>query len=259
MPFTSSCPEIIVSLDQTVLVLKLNRPDKKNALTGAMYQTLVEMLEQATPDPQVRAVIITGSKACFTAGNDIQDFLAGGAINADHPTIRFLYGIAEFPKPMLAAVSGPAVGIGTTMLLHCDLAYADPDTVFQLPFTNLGLCPEAGSSYLLPRLAGYPKAAELLLLGNPFDAGQALKAGIINGVAENPLAVALDQARRIAGQPPAAVRLTKKLLRAGIASNVKRTMTAELEHFGKRLQSAEAREAFTAFLEKRAPDFSGFE
>lgn len=259
MPFASACPEIKAKMDERILVLRLNRPEKKNALTLAMYQALVDLLKQSIPDPGVRAVIVTGSESCFTAGNDINDFLAGGVLNADHPTIRFLHTIAEFPKPLLAAASGPAVGIGTTMLLHCDLVYADPDTVFQLPFTRLGLCPEAGASYLLPRLTGYHRAAELLLLGNRFGAGQALDAGIINGVAENPLAAALDQAKQIADRPPEAVRLTKKLLRAGIAANVSNAMAAEGKHFVRRLQSDEAKEAFTAFIEKRPPDFSRFE
>ena len=259
MPLESSCPEINIKWDERVLVLRLNRPEKKNALTLAMYQAMVDVLEQSTREPGIRAAVITGSSDCFTAGNDIQDFLTGGRIDDNHPTIRFLRAIAEFPKPLLAAVAGPAVGIGTTMLLHCDLAYAHPDTRFQLPFTQLGLCPEAGSSYLLPRLAGYPRAAELLLLGNPFEAAQALDAGIINGVNKDPFATALDRAHQIASRPPAAVRLTKKLLRAGTAANVTRAMTNELEHFFKRLQSEEAKEAFTAFIEKRVPDFSRFD
>jgi len=259
MSFASTCPEINVTLDERVLTLGLNRLEKKNALTLAMYQALVESLDKSIRDPKVRAVIITGSKDCFTAGNDIQDFLSGGALGDRHPTVQFLATISKFPKPLLAAVSGPAVGIGTTLLLHCDLVYADPNTVFQLPFTNLGLCPEAGSSYLLPRLAGYPRAAELLLLGNRFDAGQALDAGIINAVVENPFLAAAGQAKLIGDRPPAAVRITKKLLRAGIADQVSKAMAAEFEYFEKALQSAEAHEAFTAFIEKRAPDFSGFE
>jgi len=259
MTYRSSCTEIRAALDDRVLILGLNRPGKKNALTLDMYRALVAMLEQAADDTRVRAVVITGSETCFTAGNDIHDFLGGGRVAAEHPTIRFLHTLHRFPKPLVAGVAGHAVGIGTTMLLHCDLVYAAADAVFQLPFVNLGLCPEAASSYLLPRAAGYRKAAEAFLLAEPFDAQKALSLGIVNEVVDDVRATAIRQAGRIAAKPPAAVRLTKKLLRAGDAAQVKRALAEDTGQFVKRLQSEEAREAFAAFLEKREPDFSNFQ
>lgn len=259
MPYSSACREIRPTLDDRVLILALDRPGKKNALTLNMYRALVAMLEQAASDTRVRAVVITGSHNCFTAGNDIEDFLTGGRVDDRHPTIRFLDVLNRFPKPLLAGVSGHAVGIGTTMLLHCDLVFASPDAVFQLPFVNLGLCPEAGSSYLLPRLAGYQRAAEVFLLGEPFDAQKAMLLGMLNAISDNVLATAIGAAHRIAAQPPAAVRLTKKLLRAGDAANLERSLAEDTGQFVNRLQSAEAQEAFAAFLEKRNPDFSKFE
>ena len=258
MTYNSSCSDIGATLDDRILTLTLNRPAKKNALTLDMYQALVDLLEQSTADARVRAVIVTGSKSCFTAGNDIQDFMSGGRVDDNHPTIRYLKMITRFPKPLLAAVSGHAVGIGTTMLLHCDLVYASPDAVFQLPFVNLGLCPEAASSYLLPRLAGYQRAAEVFLLGEPFDAHRAMSLGIVNGIETDAMAAAVRQAHRIAAKPPAAVRLTKKLLRAGMAALVEQALQQDTGQFIERLQSEEAREAFAAFVEKRDPDFSNF-
>jgi len=259
MTYRSSCPEIRAELDGRVLILRLNRPGKKNALTLDMYRALAALLEKAADDARVRAAVLSGSETDFTAGNDIQDFLAGGQVDAQHPTIRFLHVLNRFPKPLLAGVAGHAVGIGTTLLLHCDLVYAAPDAVFQLPFVNLGLCPEAGSSYLLPRSAGYRNAAEAFLLGDPFDAPKALRLGIVNEVVGDVQATAIRQAHRIAAKPPAAVRLTKKLLRAGDAAQGERALEQETGRFIERLQSKEAREAFAAFLEKRDPDFSNFE
>lgn len=259
MTYSSSCPEIGAALDDRVLVLRLNRPGKKNALTLDMYRALAAVLEQAADDTRVRAVVINGSENCFTAGNDIQDFLAEDRVGPEHPAIRFLHLLNRFPKPLLAAVRGHAIGIGTTMLLHCDLVYAGPDAVFQLPFVNLGLCPEAASSYLLPRTAGYQKAAEAFLLGEPFDAQKAQSLGMVNEVVDDAPATATRQAHRIAAQPPSAVRLTKQLLRAGDAAQVEKALAQDTGQFVKRLQSREAREAFAAFLEKREPDFSNFE
>jgi enoyl-CoA hydratase/carnithine racemase len=259
MTFNSFCREIRTAVDGRVLVLELHRPGKRNALTLDMYRALVAMLEQAETDAHIRAVVIAGSETCFTSGNDIEDFLAGDRVDDQHPTLRFLDVLNRFPKPLLAAVSGHAVGIGTTMLLHCDLVFASPDAQFQLPFVNLGLCPEAGSSYLLPRLAGYQRAAEVFLLGEPFDAQKALLLGMVNAITDDVLAATTRHAHRIAANPPAAVRLTKKLLRAGDAAQVERALAEDTGQFVKRLQSNEAQEAFTAFLEKRDPDFSNFE
>ncbi len=162
--------------------IRIERPEKKNALTAVMYTGLVEAFKRAESDPAVRVLLLCGSDTCFTAGNDLQDFMNTPPRDESNPTIRFIKQLPVTRKPIIAAVAGPAVGIGTTMLLHCDLVYADPNTRFQLPFVTLGLCPEAASSYLLPQIVGFPRAAELLLMGDPFSAQQALEMGMISGI-----------------------------------------------------------------------------
>ncbi len=243
-----------------VAQIRIDRPDKKNALTAAMYTGLVEAFLRAEADPAVRVLLLCGSETCFTAGNDLQDFMNAPPRDDSSPTIRFLKQLPATHKPLIAAVAGPAVGIGTTMLLHCDLVYADPNTKFQLPFVTLGLCPEAASSFLLPQIFGHPRAAEMLLLGDPFSATQALEMGLINGItpAGEVIATATIKARQMAERPAASLLLTKALLKRAHARQVEETMNEELGHFGARLKSPEAAEAFRAFFERRKPDFSKF-
>ena len=251
---------IIVETRDRVQRIEIARTEKKNALTQEMYKAMADALAAADGDPQVRVVLIHGARDCFTAGNDLKDFLNRPPHSESSPTTRFLRGIATFGKPLLAAVNGAAVGIGTTMLLHCDLVYAAPGARFQLPFVPLGLVPEAGSSFLLPYIAGYQRAAELLLLGQPFDAEKAQAAGFVNAVV--PEGELLERARAaalaIAALPPAAVRATKDLMRRRVSPRVAEAMADEGKVFSERLASPEAREAMTAFFEKRKPDFSRF-
>ncbi|MBB3167686.1 enoyl-CoA hydratase [Simiduia aestuariiviva] len=249
---------IVIGREQRILHLQFNRPERKNAITRAMYSQLAQALNDAAQDPEVRVALITGTEDCFTSGNDLQDFLAGGELNADNPVVQFLMALMTFPKPVVAAVSGAAVGIGTTLLLQCDLAYADDSAKFQMPFVNLGLVPEFASSLLVPRLVGQVRAAELLLLGESFGAQQAAAMGFINGVEAHPLQKARAQAERLAAQPPAAVRATKALLRAPLMAESQAVMQAEFKGFGEGLAGAEFKEAATAFFEKRKPDFSSF-
>ena len=250
--------KILTELEDGVLRVQFNRPDKKNAITAAMYQALAHALRHAERDNAVRVALIHGAPDVFTAGNDLHDFLASPPRSDDAPGFQFLRAIHEFPKPLIAAVSGLAVGIGTTLLLHCDLVYCAPGTRFSLPFVNLGLCPEAGSSFLLPRLAGYQKAAELLMLGEPFDAGTAKEIGLVNAIvpADALIATAVATARKLAAKPAASLRETKMLMKQGINEAVRLAMGDESEAFRERLESPEAKEAFSAFLEKRQPDFS---
>lgn len=245
--------------DNGVLEISLRRPTRKNALNLVMYEELARLFGESAEDTAVRAVIITGSDGCFTSGNDLQDFIEGAQLDfADSPLGRFLWALTTYPKPVIAAVEGAAIGIGTTMLLHCDLAYAHADSQFRLPFAQLGLCPEYASSLLLPRTAGYAKACEWLLLGQNFSAEQALTGGLLNDVVAEPLTVARKQAAHIALMPPAAIRRTKALLKAPLMPRVQKVMVAEAEAFVDALQGQEFAEAASAFFEKRAPDFSRF-
>jgi enoyl-CoA hydratase/carnithine racemase len=238
--------------------LVFNRPAKKNALTVAMYATLAGELADAASARAVRAVVITGAGDAFTAGNDIHDFMATPPTSLDSPVLQFLAQLVRFPKPIIAAVNGPAIGVGATMLLHCDMVLAADSARFQLPFTKLGLCPEGGSSFLLPRLLGLQRASELLIWGEPFDAAAALRAGIVNEVLSKDelLPRALSRVESLLELPPDAIAVTKSLLRKPLLFELEDTMRREAEIFGSRLTSVEAREAFTAFLEKRRPKFS---
>ena len=238
----------------------IDRPDKKNALTAAMYTALAEAIEQAEADPNCRVIVISGEGG-FTAGNDLADFLDNPPRDESSPVFRFLAAISQAEKPIVAAVTGPAVGIGTTMLLHCDLIYAGPGSRFQLPFVNLGLCPEAASSYLLPLRLGQARAAELLLLGEPFGADKALEYGLVNAVYPNDevLEQALTVAVKLAAKPAAAVRLTKQLLKQSSHPTVQQTIALEADYFRQQLDTPVAKEALQAFLERRAPDFSRFD
>jgi enoyl-CoA hydratase/carnithine racemase len=252
---------VVVSQAARVLRIQLNRPEKKNALTRAMYVALTEAIERADADPTIRVITLTGVADVFTAGNDLKDFLDSEERGPNSPVMRFLSTIANARKPLIAGVNGLAVGIGVTMLLHCDLAYAAEGVVFQLPFVNLGLVPEAASSLLLPRRVGHHRAAELLFLGNRFDVHAALQLGLINSIHPRELLdqVVAEKAGALADKPPQALRMTKELLKGEkYRSEVAMQIEEERVRFERQLSSPEAREAMSAFLEKRAPDFSRF-
>ena len=258
-----STTDILEHTEAGVTTLTLNRVEKKNSFTEAMYAVMADALDAAERDAAVRCVVLQGDMAVFSAGNDIADFLqqvqSGAPDHPERPVWRFLRTIAAFPKPLVAAVCGPAVGVGTTLLLHCDLVYAGDNAAFALPFVNLGLCPEAASSLLLPHMLGYHRAAEALLLGEPFLAEAALEVGLVNRVVPpaecNTLAQA--QARKLAAKPLAALVETKRLMKAGQAPQVAARMQEEGASFARLMAGPAAREALTAFMEKRKPDFSG--
>jgi enoyl-CoA hydratase/carnithine racemase len=250
---------IVVSVQDRVLSIRLDRLEKKNAITRGMYVGMIEALQQAEADANVRVVLISGTPECFTAGNDLMDFAAAKP-GETSPAITYLQTLAAAQKPVIAAVGGVAVGIGTTMLLHCDLVYSATDARFQLPFVNLGLCPEAGSSVMLPELMGHRRAAELLFFGEPFNAEVAHAMGIVNAVVPGSelLATATAKAQALAEKPPAALRITKALLKRGAAGAIADAMAAETEKFAALLQGPEAKEAMMAFMQRRKPDFSKF-
>jgi enoyl-CoA hydratase/carnithine racemase len=254
-------PDVIVDRSGGVMRLQLNRAEKKNAITVAMYEAMGDALSEADRDATVRAVLLCGAGDAFTAGNDLRDFLERPPQGADHPVWRFASALTQAQKPIVAAVQGLAIGIGTTMLFHCDLVYAAERTRFSLPFVDLGLVPELGSSLMLPALAGYQKAAELLLLGRPFDEQTAASIGLVAEVVPGDRLeqTAMGAARALAEKPAAAVRMTKALLKRGFAQALSATLEVEGAQFVARLRSPEAREAFSAFLEKRKPDFSTFD
>ena len=245
-------PHILTATANGVVTIELSRREKKNAITTAMYRGMSDALDEAARDAEVRAVLLRGQADLFTAGNDVGDFLTGTA-RAEAQGHRFLVAISSFPKPIVAAVGGLAIGIGTTMLMHCDLVLAAEETRFQLPFVNLGLCPEAGSSMLLPQMAGHRLAAELMLLGDYFDSRTAQRAGIVNHVvaADTLLDVSISLAERLAKQPPDALATTKALLKRPLGRSVREAIEEEYPHFERLLQSDEARSIFRAFLEKR--------
>jgi enoyl-CoA hydratase/carnithine racemase len=247
-----------------VATIEIARPDKKNALTVAMYQAMSDALHAARADAAVRAVLITGQPGIFTAGNDIEDFMSRqpgqGSDALDSPVFRFMRALVECDKPVVVAVTGAAIGIGTTMLLHCDLVYVSDEARLAMPFVGLGLVPEFASSLLVPRLMGHARAAEKLLLGDPIAPGDAVELGIANAVL--PAAEVVNHARRVAERfnalPPGAVRDSKRLLRRASTAEVLETIRIEGELFSARLRSPEAMEAFQAFFQKRKPDFSKF-
>ena len=255
---TDISTEILIDTADGVMTLTLNRVDKKNSFTQAMYATCAAALLQAQDDKAVRTVVIQGHAAVFSAGNDIADFLSGAPATQDSPVFTFLRALAQFPKPLVAAVCGPAVGIGTTMLLHCDLVYAGDNAAFSMPFVNLGLCPEAASSLLVPQMMGYHRAAEALLLGEPFMAEAALEVGLVNRIVPptEANAVAQAQARKLAAKPLQSLLETKRLMKQGQMAQVLATMAQEGDTFARMMQAPAAKEAFSAFMEKRRPDFS---
>ena len=251
--------DILIHTEAGVTTVTLNRVDKKNSLTTAMYTALADALEQARDDPAVRVLVFQGHATVFSAGNDIGDFLNNPPGPPDAPVFRFLRNLAAFPKPLIAAVCGPAVGVGTTMLFHCDLVYAGDNAAFAMPFVNLGLCPEAASSLLVPQMFGYHRAAEALLLGEPFMAEAALETGLVNRIVPptEANALAAAQARKLAAKPLSSLVETKRLLKFGLVEQVLRRIEEEAVAFGRMLREPAAKEAFSAFLDKRKPDFSG--
>jgi len=257
---SESNAKIVIENQDGIYCIMMNRPEKKNALTIAMYSAMTDSIQQAERDGRVRVILIQGAGGCFTSGNDLKDFLDSPPKDENSPVFAFMKAISRAEKPIVAAVSGLAVGIGTTMLLHCDLVYAGANTKFSMPFVNLGLCPEAGSSFLLPLLAGHRRASELLLLGETFTAEKAKEIGLVNAVCDDAdvFHLAMEQARKLAAQPPASVRLTKVLLKKANAAIIETTISEEAGLLMNRLASPEAAEAFKAFFERRKPDFSGF-
>jgi enoyl-CoA hydratase/carnithine racemase len=244
---------IQIERERGLLTLRLNRPDKKNALTRAMYSHLAEALKKADTDPEINAVLITGSAECFTAGNDIADFIQQPPGNLDSPVFHFMLNLLECRKPVIAAVAGAAVGIGTTLLLHCDLVYVARDARLRMPFVNLGLCPEFGSSLLLPRLLGHAKAAQLLLLGEGFSGEQAADWGIATealGSGEAALAKAREMALRFESPPPEAVRISKQLMKAPDREQLRKVIEEEGALFTQRLRSPEAIAALSGFINR---------
>lgn len=250
---------ITTSVQDRIMSIRMDRPEKKNALTRAMYLGMVEALQQADADSDVRVVLISGTQDCFTAGNDLVDF-SNARPGESSPAILYLETLIAAKKPVMAAVNGVAVGIGTTMLLHCDLVYAGSGARFQLPFVNLGLCPEAGSSAVLPALMGHHRAAEMLFFGEPFGAETARDLGIVNEVFADAelFSKATIKAQQLAEKPPAALRITKALMKGNTSGDISQAMSRETEQFAALLQGPEAREAMAAFLQRRKPDFSKF-
>jgi len=242
-----------------VLTVTLDRADKKNAITQAMYSALAEATERARTDDAVRVLLLRAEGDSFSAGNDIQDFIALGSQGAgpgDMPVFRFLKALADLDKPAVAAVKGRAVGIGLTMLLHCDLVVVAEDALLSVPFVNLALAPEAASSLLLPAVIGHQRAFELFALGEPLDGRTALAWGIANRAvpADQVEATAAELAAKVAARAPNSIRKTKRLMRD--AEGLWALMQREGEAFGSQMKSPEAMEAFMAFAQKRAPDFS---
>ena len=243
--------EILTMLESQVLSISFNRPEKMNALTRSMYGQLAAELNSADQDFGIRAVVLTSEGDHFTSGNDITDFIEHPPTAEDSMVAAFLAAIHNFSKPLIAAVKGNAIGVGTTMLLHCDIAVASESAKFALPFTSLGLVPEAGSSLLLPRMVGHHRAAELFFTGDAFDAEYAEEIGLINYIAADPYEKAREIALKIAKQPPQAIINTKALIKANIHDSVAAVMKAEFDIFSLALQSDEARSAFMQFLNRK--------
>jgi enoyl-CoA hydratase/carnithine racemase len=240
--------------------IEIARPEKKNALTAAMYQAMADAIAAAHDDAAVRVILIHGQQSIFCAGNDLEDFLKNPPSGPDAPVFNFMHALALAEKPVVASVNGAAVGIGTTMLMHCDLVYAADNAMFSMPFVSLGICAEFGSSLLVPLAAGYHKAAEKLLLGEPISAEEAVEMRIVNRLLPpgEVLAHATRQAQRFTALPPSSVRATKRIMRSGLRTIVEKVMLDEGQTFAKMLTQGEAKEAMSAFLERRKPDFSKF-
>ncbi len=244
--------EILTQITAGVLVVTFNRPTRKNAFTAPMYQALASTLRRAAQDSDIQAVLLQGSGSAFSAGNDLDDFINCPPLEPQAPVWQFLHALNDFPKPLVAAVCGVAVGIGTTLLLHCDLVYAATDARFSLPFVNLGVCPEGASTLLLPKLMGFPVAAEALLTGEAFDADFAQRAGLVNRLlpAAEVQAWALVQAQKIAQKPLAAVIETKRLLKLSLQADTQARIDSEAKAFARLLQEEAAQTAIAAFANR---------
>lgn len=242
--------EILTRKEEGVCTIEFNRPEKKNAITASMYQALAEALLDAEHDEGIGAILLTGKRDVFTAGNDLQDFVDHPPEYPNSPAFHFMYQLSHASKPVVAAVCGPAIGIGTTMLLHCDLVYAADDARFGMPFTQLGLCPEFASTLLLPRAGGYRRAAEKLLLGDSFDAHDARDMGLISRIlpGEQVVRHAHAQAARLAGLPASSVRLTKKLMKKDERDAITLRIAEESRHFSELLKGPAAQAALSKFL-----------
>jgi len=254
--------EILTRKDGHVFIIQMNRPEKKNAITQNMYRSMGEYLKSADADPSIRVVILRGTDGLFTAGNDLKAFQKQSAgAGGPSTTSVFFEGVLGLRKPLIAAVQGHAIGIGTTMLLHCDLVYAGKNAKFRLPFVNLGLCPEFGSSYVLPMLAGYQRASELLMLGHIFSPEQACEVGIVNQIFDDHILMdeVMKIAQSLAQKSPAALMATKKLIKDHWADIIQKAIETDGRMFGELMGGPEAQEAFQAFDEKREPDFSKFQ
>lgn len=251
---------ILTTSQDGIYQIQFNRPEKKNALTQAMYRAIAEAITEAEGDDTIRVLFFTGREGCFTSGNDIGDFLQINLADGASPVSQFLVNLSQANKPIVAAVNGVAVGIGTTMLLHCDLVYAAAEARFRLPFVNLALVPEAGSTFLLPQMIGQRRAAELLMFGEFFGAEVAREAGLVNAIypEETLVATALQKATQLTTLPPAALRATKSLLKRANKAAISEAMAEEGEQFQQCLRSPEAQEAMQAFMERRPADFSKF-
>lgn len=243
--------EILSRQEGNILVLSFNRGAKMNALTRSMYSGLATGLNEAAGDFGIRAVILTSEDQHFTAGNDISDFMNNPPTSESSEVSQFLESLLNFPKPLIASVKGNAVGVGTTMLLHCDVVVASPSAKFSMPFASLGLVPEAGSSFLFPQLVGYQRAARIFMTGESFDAPSAVEMGLVTSIESDPLKEAMKIAQQIAEQPPQAIINTKALLKARSHDAVAAVMKAEFEIFAMALQSEEAMEAFMKFMSKK--------
>ncbi len=250
--------EIVTERSGSILSIQFNRPEKKNALTMSMYDTVAELLNAAAGDDGIRVVLLHGAGDSFSAGNDLGDFLKNPPKGYDSPQGRFIDALNNFDKPLIAAVHGAAIGSGTTMLTYCDFVYASEHTTFQMPFVNLALVPELGTSYSLPAQIGYIAASELILLGLPFDARRAAELGVVTRVVPEPslLSTAFETAHRLAQQPAGAVQASKRLMKRSSRDQTAAAAKIEIQEFVSRLQSADAKEALTAFFDKRKPDFS---
>ena len=244
--------EITSTREGQTQVIRFNRPEKMNAITRDMYAELTSALNEAAGDFGIRTVVITSEGDHFTAGNDIKDFMANPPTEDSSEVARFLAALLEFPKPLIAAVKGNAVGVGTTMLLHCDIVIAAPNTKFSMPFTSLGLVPEAGSTKLFPELVGYQRAARIFMTGDPFSADEGKEMGLVESIAADSEKVALEIAEQIGKQPPQAIINTKALMKAGKHDAVAAVMKAEFQIFALALQSEEAAEAFMKFMSKKS-------
>jgi enoyl-CoA hydratase/carnithine racemase len=250
--------DILTDLSNNILTIQFNRPTKKNSITAAMYQSMADALYNANEDANVRVILFRGNESVFSAGNDLIDFKETPPTDSGAPVFQFLRQLSGATKPIVAAVSGLAIGIGTTLLLHCDLVYASDNAIFSLPFAQLGLCPEAASSLLLARLIGHQRAAEKLLLGEPFNAREAFDLGMVNRLipAAELNSFALAQATKLAALPASSMRATKALMKRISTDEIAEQINQENNQFRVMLQSPEAHEAISAFFEKRKPDFS---